>query len=264
MGTSKKHQHPPFEEERKTEMARMKNDSEFIKLTKLWIENANRLKYMYKFDWLGRPIIQYPEDIVTIQNLIFQVKPTLIIETGIAHGGSLVLSASMLALLDLESCSRGKNGEHIERKVIGIDVEIRDHNKHYLNEHFLNNYITLLEGSSISTSLYNRVQEIASNHSRIMVLLDSNHSHEHVLKELQMYSKLVTDGSYCVVFDTIIDNLPDSSFAKPQHQRSWNSKSNPKTAINEFLKYESNFIVDEEINLNLVVSGNPSGFLKRI
>jgi cephalosporin hydroxylase len=152
-----------------------------------------------------------------------------------------------------------------QSKVLGLDIQILPHAIEALKPWTLGGRIKLLESDSTSSIAVNATKDfLGNNQTPALLVLDSNHSHEHVLKELQMYSKLVTDGSYCVVFDTIIDNLPDSSFAKPQHKRSWNSKSNPKTAINEFLKYESNFIVDEEINLNLVVSGNPSGFLKRI
>ena len=214
-------------------------------------------KYSYCFDWLERPIIQYPQDIVAFQELVSFVKPSLIIETGIAHGGSLVLSASMLCLLDV---MEGLDPRQSPRKVVGVDIDIRPHNRKALDEHPLRFKMELIEGSSIDPAIIQQVRSHADGIERVLVSLDSNHTHEHVLAELNAYADLVSVGSYCIVFDTAIEDLPAGSFP----DRPWDVGNNPKTAVHEWLKHHPGFEIDKEIDNKLLISVAPDGYLRRI
>jgi cephalosporin hydroxylase len=212
---------------------------------------------------MGRPIIQYPQDMVAIQELIWKVKPDLIIETGIAHGGSLILSASMLALIDYcEAIQERKAlipGES-HRKVLGIDIDIRPHNKEAMENHPLSNLIHMIQGSSIAPEIIEQVRSFSKNYKKIMVFLDSNHTHHHVLKELEGYAPLVSLESYCVVFDTVIEDMPTDSFP----DRPWGKGNNPKTAVWEFLRKNGKFEIDKGIENKLLITVAPDGFLKRV
>lgn len=210
-------------------------------------------KYTYNFTWLGRPIIQFPQDILAMQEIIWEVKPDLIIETGIAHGGSLIFSASMLALLEL--CGEIEKGE-----VLGIDIDIRAHNKEAIESHPMSKKITMFQGSSIDEEMIKKVHEFAKRGKRILVCLDSNHTHEHVLAELRAYAPLVSIGSYCAVFDTVVEDLPDEIW----NDRPWGKGNNPKTAVWEYLKTNDDFMIDREIDNKLLISVAPDGYLKRI
>jgi len=210
------------------------------------ILNSSTYKYSYNFTWLGRPIIQYPQDILAVQEIIWRVKPDLIVETGIAHGGSLVFSASMLELL-------GGDG-----RVVGIDIDIREHNRRAIEDHPLFHRITMIEGSSTDEAVAGRVREIAAGERRVLLLLDSLHTHAHVRRELELYSPLVTPGSYIVVFDTIIEDLPDDFFP----DRPWGPGNNPKTAVREFLSATDRFEVDREIEAKLLITVAPDGYLR--
>jgi cephalosporin hydroxylase len=220
-------------------------------------------KYSYNFSWFSRPIIQYPQDIVAMQELIWSVRPDLIIETGIAHGGSLILSASLVALLDL--CDATVAGETLDprkprRRVLGVDVDIRAHNRTAIEAHPLAARIDMIQGSSIAADVIARVKDIAAGYKRVLVCLDSNHTHEHVLAELTAYAPLTTQDSYCVVFDTVIEDLPSSTFP----DRPWGPGNNPKTAVHEFLKTHPEFVIDKSIEQQLLVTVAPDGWLKRI
>jgi cephalosporin hydroxylase len=220
-------------------------------------------KYSYNFTHLGRPIIQYPQDIVAMQELIWQIKPDLIIETGIAHGGSLILSASMLALLDMSEAIESAttiNPAQSNRKVLGIDIDIRAHNRAAIEAHPMSSRIQMLEGSSIAPEMIEQVKQIASNYQRILVCLDSNHTHDHVLAELEAYAPLTSKDSYCVVFDTIIEDMPDDMFP----DRPWGKGNNPKTAVWEFLKNHDQFVIDKHIENKLLITVAPDGYLKRV
>lgn len=228
-----------------------------------FVEKSARFKYSYNFDWLGRPIIQYPQDIVAMQELIWTIKPDLIIETGIAHGGSLILSASMLSLLDY--CDAIEHGTMLDptapsRRVVGLDIDIREHNMAAIQAHPMANRIDMIEGSSIDPIIIERVREIACGYKCVLVCLDSNHTHNHVLAELKAYAPLVSPGSYCVVFDTIIEDMPSDMFP----DRPWGPGDNPKTAVREFLKVCSDFEIDKKIDQKLLISVAPDGYLKRI
>jgi len=218
--------------------------------------------YSYNFEWLSRPIIQYPQDIVATQEIIWKIKPDLIIETGIAHGGSLILSASVLALIDY--CEASESGEVLDpnkpkRIVVGVDIDIREHNKKALDEHPLRNRLVMIEGSSIDDQIIEQVKEASKGFKKIMVFLDSNHTHSHVLDELRAYAPLVSSGSYCIVFDSVIEDLPDSLHG----DRPWKKGDNPKTALREYLLENDNFSIDETIDKKLLISVAPQGYLKR-
>ncbi len=225
----------------------MKNN--YLKeLSRRWFTESCRHRYSYTFTWLGRPIIQYPQDMMAVQEIIWRVKPDLIIETGIAHGGSLIFYASMLELI-------GGDGE-----VLGIDIDIREHNRIEIESHPLYKRITMLEGSSTDQHIIEEVRHIAGSKSRILVALDSLHTHEHVLRELELYSPLVTKGSYLLAFDTVIEDLPDDFFP----DRPWGKNNNPKTAVKEFLNTNDRFVVDKEIEEKLLITTAPEGYLKCI
>ena len=214
-------------------------------------------RYSYNFSWLSRPIIQYPQDIVAFQQLVSQVKPDLILETGIAHGGSLVLSASMLCLLDV---MEGLDPRQSARKVVGVDIDIRSHNRKALDEHPLRFKMELIEGSSIDPDIIKQVRSYTDNVGSIMLSLDSNHTHEHVLGELNAYADLVSVGSYCIVFDTVVEDLPAGSFP----DRPWDVGNNPKTAVHAWLKSHPEFEIDKDIDNKLLISVAPDGYLKRV
>ena len=214
-------------------------------------------KYSYLFSWMGRPIIQYPQDILMVQELIFKTNPEFIIETGVAHGGSLTLSASMLALLDLRENILPRDSK---RKVIGIDLEIRKHNRIAIENHFLSNYIELIEGSSTDQNVINKINNLCPSSHSTMVFLDSDHTEEHVLRELFLYSKFVTKGSYLIVFDTSIEFFKDINYER----KKWSVGNNPRTAISKFLENNNDFEIDKSIDDKLLISVAKEGYLKRM
>lgn len=210
-------------------------------------------RYSFNFSWMGRPIIQYPQDLVAVQEIIWAVKPDLIIETGVAHGGSAVFFASLLELN--AQCGGPKDAE-----VWCVEIDLRAHNRKALVEHPMYPRLKIFDGSSVDTKIASVIAEKAGNCERVMVILDSNHTHEHVLGELNQYALLVTIGSYCVVFDTVIEDLDGVEFA----DRPWGKGNNPKTAVAEFLKTNSDFVVDHAIDEKLLISVAPGGYLKRL
>ena len=234
-----------FEKRNKEFVKTMSKDIEFKKNSQEWFDTSLKYEYPYHFTWLGRPIIQYPQDIVVMQELIWKIKPDLVIETGIARGGSLIFTASILELI-------GKGD------VIGIDIDIRKQNRKEIEKHHLFKRITIIEGSSIDKKIINDVSKHSAGKKKILVLLDSFHTHSHVLKELKAYSPLVKKGSYLVVFDTVVEDMPKNSFPN----RPWDKGNNPKTAVNEFLKNNDRFKIDVNIERKLMITSSPSGFLK--
>lgn len=226
--------------------AKLKADAQAL------VDSSIRAQYSYNFSWLGRPIIQYPQDIVAMQEIIWRVQPDLIIETGIAHGGSLIFSAAMLEL-------NAACGGAADAKVLGIDIDIRAHNRAAIEAHPMYKRISMIEGSSVASEVVDRVHQEALGKRSVLVCLDSNHTHAHVLGELQAYAPLVTIGSYCVVFDTVVEDLPAELFP----DRPWGPGDNPKTAVHEFLATNSNFVIDDAIDHKLLVSVAPNGYLKR-
>lgn len=256
-------QYQQFKKECDAEVAVQGVDRNMQTLSRAWVDAANRLKYSYHFESLGRPIIQYPQDMVALQELIWKVKPDLILETGIAHGGSLILSASMLSLLDY--CDAIEQGTMLDpkapcRRVLGLDIDIRAHNRAAIEAHPMANRIDMIEASSIDPVIIAQVQDIAGDYDRVLVCLDSNHTHEHVLAELEAYAPLVSTGSYCVVFDTIIEDMPAEMFP----DRPWGPGDNPKTAVWEYLKTHPEFKIDKQIDHKLLISVAPHGYLRRV
>jgi len=230
-----------------------KNNKYFQKTHKGFMEQIAKTKYVHSFFWLGVPIIQLPQDLQAMQEIIWEVKPDLIIETGIAWGGSIVFSASMLTLL--EACHKIKNGQ-----VIGIDIDIRPHNKKAILSHPLSKKIIMFEGSSIDEKIIAKVKKLVKGKKKILVCLDSNHTHDHVLAELRAYASLVSVGSYCIVGDTAIEDVPGGTILG----RPWGKGNNPKTAAQEFLKENNNFKIDKVIESKLILTGSPDGYLKRV
>lgn len=256
-------QYKIFKKECSTEISEMAKNNAVARLSNEWIRSVNMLKYSYHFEWLDRPIIQYPQDIVAMQELIWQIKPDLIIETGIAHGGSLVFYASMLALLDMADAIASDatfDPRQSRRKVLGIDIEIRPHNRAAIEAHPMASRIQMIEGSSIAPQIIEQVREIAQGYGRVLVCLDSNHTHDHVLAELQAYAPLVSVGSYCVVFDTIVEDMPKELFP----DRPWGPGNNPKTAVWEYLKTHPEFEIDKCIQHKLLITVAPDGYLRRV
>ena len=234
-----------FDERNKKFEKTMSKDVEFKKLSQQWFDISLKYEYPYHFTWLGRPIIQYPQDILIIQELIKKIKPDLVIETGIARGGSLIFTASILELI-------GKGN------VIGIDVDIRKHNREEIEKHPMFKRIKMIEGSSIDKKIVKKIFKLAERKKKILVLLDSSHTHSHVLEEPKSYSPLVNKGSYVVVFDTVLEDMPKNSFPN----RPWDKGDNPKTAVKEFVKKSNRFKIDVDIERKLMITSNPSGFLK--
>jgi cephalosporin hydroxylase len=252
-----------FNQERNLRIARAETDLAMQTLSAQWREESMQRMYVYNFSWLGRPIIQYPQDMVGLQEIVWDTKPDLIIETGIAHGGSLVFSASLLALLEMcESIETGAafNPAKPKRKVLGVDIDIRSHNKDAILAHPLANRIEMIQGSSIASETIAAVKDIAKDFSNILVCLDSNHTHAHVLAELEAYAPLVGRGNYCVVFDTFVEDVPKALFA----DRPWGPGDNPKTAVQKYLSTHSEFQIDKSIENKLGITVAPSGYLRRI
>ena len=264
-----------FNDERRKNITEQANNPNLQELSLSLLRESSKSNYSYNFDWLSRPIIQNPEDIVTFQEIVWNVKPDLIIETGIAHGGSLILSASLLALLDLFEYGQCNLEPKLQkpRCVVGIDIDIRPHNRKLLEKHPLYPRLRLIEGSSIDQSVIGQVKYLAQNFKKILVCLDSNHTYQHVLAELNAYAPLTSLGSYCIVYDTVIEDMPTEMFV----DREWQPGNSPKTAVDDYLKQLGetnqvfgvdglplNFVSDRHLQNKLVFTAIKSGFLKRV
>lgn len=236
-----------FENECEDRIRDYEGEEELQALSREWVRRSWGEKYSYNFKWMGRPIIQLPQDIIAMQEIIWEVRPDLIIETGIAHGGSLIFYASMLELL-------GGKGE-----VLGIDIDIREHNRREIEKHLMFKRIRMIQGSSIDPGVVDDVKRFAETKERVLVCLDSNHEKDHVLEEMRAYCRLVSIGSYMVVFDTIVDKLAGVKGSKGDF-----ATNNPWLAVQAFLAENSNFKVVEEWNHKLFITHNPNGFLQRI
>ncbi|MBK9992772.1 MAG: cephalosporin hydroxylase family protein [Saprospiraceae bacterium] len=238
-----------FQQEKADFISKMRQDEELKKKSLDWMLHADKYKYIYNFTWLGIPIIKFPQDIQALQEVIWKVKPDLIIETGIAHGGSIIFSASMMHLL-------GNNG-----KVLAVDIDIRDHNRTLIESSPFYKYITMIQGSSTDQYIINQIKHFAKDYKNIMVCLDSNHTHEHVLRELELYAPLVSNESYIILPDTLIEFYPEGYY----DNRPWDVGDNPHTAMLEFLKHNPDFEADNEITDKLLITeAYGGGFLKRL
>jgi cephalosporin hydroxylase len=235
-----------FAEEVAANIRGLAADRDVQALSRVWVREVTRYRYSYNFTWMGRPIIQTPQDMVALQEVVWRTRPDVIVETGIAHGGSLIYHASLMELL-------GGNG-----RVIGVDVEIRPHNRVEIENHSMARRITLIEGSSVDTTVLQRVINSIASEQRVMVILDSNHTLEHVQRELEMYSPMVTKGCYLVVFDTLLEDMP----ADLQGSRPWGPGNGPKTAVHRFLKSNDRFEIDHDIEHKLLITVAPDGWLR--
>jgi len=237
------------------------NDTDMSKLGLDFLCKTACFNYSYNFDWLSRPIIQYPQDIVAFQEIVWRVKPDLIIEMGIARGGSLILSASLLAMIDLCEYGEVKTTPRNDkpRCVLGVDVDIREHNLDALKSHPLYSRLKLIEGSSIDEGIIKQVKDIAKDFNNILICLDSNHTYDHVIAELNAYATLTSVGSYCIVFDTVIEDMP----IKMHENRTWKKGNSPKTAVTEFIGKNPKFKIDKNIQEKLLITAAPDGYLKR-
>jgi len=242
-----------FEQEVKERIAANGQNESLHKVAGAFMKATLPTQYSYNFSWLGRPIIQYPQDMLAMQELIWAIQPDLIIETGIAHGGSLIFSASMLELI--AACGGPQNAE-----VLGVDIDIRAHNRAAIEAHPMFKRISMIQGSSIAPEIIEQVKSKAAGKQRVLVCLDSNHTHDHVLAELQAYAPLTSVGSYCVVFDTIVEDMSADMFP----DRPWGPGNNPKTAVWEYLKTHPEFEIDKQIDYQLLISVAPDGYLKRV
>jgi cephalosporin hydroxylase len=251
-----------FEREREERLRSYAGRENWHNASAEWMRHAFENHYMYNYQWMGRPIIQIPSDICAIQELIWKIRPDVIVETGIAHGGSLLLSSSILALLDYTDAATAGvllDPARPKRKVIAVDIDIRPHNKIAIESHSLSSNIFMIQGSSTDHAVVEQVHMAVGDAKSVLVCLDSNHTHDHVLKELGAYAGLVTTGSYCVVFDTVVENLPEDFFP----DRPWKPGDNPKTAITTWLKTNADFEIDTEIDNKLMISAAPGGYLRR-
>lgn len=244
-------------------VAALGSDPDVLSLSRRWSQETNRHGYTYNFSWMGRPIIQYPQDMAAMQELIWEVRPDLIIETGIAHGGSLIYSASLLAMLDMADAI--EKGETLDparsnRRVLGVDIDIRAHNREAIEAHPMASRISMIQGSSTDQTTIDEVRAFAAPYKRVLVCLDSNHTHDHVLAELEAYAPLTSVGSYCVVFDTLVEDLPAEMFK----DRPWGPGDNPKTAVWQYLKSHPEFEIDKSIQHKLLITVAPDGYLRRM
>jgi len=264
-----------FEAMKCSNIASYTQDKDWHRFSKEFHTKSFLKYYMYNFSILGRPIIQMPMDIVATQELIWKVKPDLIIETGIAHGGSLIMSASILAQIDY--CEAVEAGATLDprasrRRVLGIDIDIRPHNRALIEAHPMAHIIEMIEGPSTSSDVIAQVQEFSRGYNRVMICLDSNHTHDHVLAELEAYAPLTSVGSYCCVFDTVVEDLPSEiSAGKP-----WGKGNSPKTAVWEYMRRLANgsskglhgealvFTVDKQVENKLIMTNAPDGYLQRM
>lgn len=238
--------HEQFREEVRQNIDGLEQDTAIQTESLAWVSTTAKHKYTYNFSWMGRPIIQFPQDMVAMQEIIWDLRPDVIIETGIAHGGSLVFYASILQLIG--------HGE-----VLGIDIDIRQHNREAIETHPMSHRISMIQGSSIDPVIVAQVKERVAG-KKILVVLDSNHTHEHVLEELRAYAPLTSVGSYCVVMDTVVEDMPADAFP----DRPWGKGDNPKTAVWAYLKENQDFEIDSAIHSKLLITVAPDGYLRRI
>ncbi|TLP62865.1 MULTISPECIES: cephalosporin hydroxylase family protein [Pseudomonas] len=240
------HPNAIFARECEAEISAQAADQKVQGLARDFFNESARHKYSYHFSWMGRPIIQLPQDMIAMQELVWRIKPDLIIECGIAHGGSIIYYASLLQLVG-------------HGQVLGIDVDIRPHNRQAIEEHPMAHRISMLEGSSVAPEMVAEVARIAAG-KKVIVVLDSNHTHDHVLQELRAYAPLVSVDSYCVVMDTVVEDMPADFFP----DRPWGHGDNPKTAVWQYLKENGDFEIDRPLQDKLLLTVAPDGYLRRV
>ena len=238
-----------FYSERAANINAMGHDEELRIKSLNWMLHADNYKYTYNFTWLGQPIIKFPNDIIVQQEIMWKLKPDLVIETGIAHGGSIIFTSSMMEIM-------GIDGE-----VVGIDIDIRQHNRILIEEHPMAKRIIMYEGSSTSEEIVESVRKHAIGKKCVMVVLDSLHSHQHVYNELKAYAPLVTVGSYCILPDTFIEFFPKGYYSQ---NRPWDVGDNPYTAMKQYLEETDMFEVDHNLTNKAMITETIDGYLRRI
>lgn len=236
-----------FEAEVVANIAGLQQDRDLQALSRIWLREITPHKYAYNFKWMGRPIIQFPQDMLAMQEIVWAARPDLIIETGVAHGGSVLYYASLLELMG--------HGE-----VVGIDIDIRAHNRTAIEAHPMCRRVRLIQGSSVDPEVVAQVHALAKG-KRVIVVLDSNHTHEHVLAELRAYAPLVCSGGYCIVMDTVLEDMPEHLISE---DRPWGVGDNPKTAVHEYLKEDKSFAIDKALEAKLLITVAPDGYLRRL
>lgn len=237
-----------FKEQVRDEIKDISESEHLNKISREWMVDSYRHNYSYHFKWMGRPVIQMPQDIVAMQEILWEMKPDVIIETGIAHGGSIILYASLMQMMGLPG------------KVIGVDIDIREHNRKEIDAHPMREHMELIEGSSIDEVTLEKVADLAEGATNPLVILDSNHTHDHVLSELQMYSPFVKKGGYLVVYDTVVDHMPEDFYP----DRPWKVGDSPMSALKAFMQENDRFEIDQEICAKLLLTAAPDGYLKCI
>lgn len=235
-----------FEATNRANAEKMAADTGLMSRATDLVVDADRYGYSYQWTWLGLPIIQMPPDVLAIQEAIWATRPQMVIETGIARGGSVILSSSILQLIG-------------EGRVVAIDVEIRAHNRAAIEQHPLGHRVDMIEGSSVDPQVIEQVRSAVSDATRVMVILDSNHTHDHVLAELEAYAPMVTTGQYLVVADTVVEHIP----VQQHRPRPWGPGDNPHTALMEFAESHPGFEPDEHMNAKLLMTSSPGGYLRR-
>lgn len=238
-----------FQQEREADIEKMGNDAVLRQKSLDWMLHADKYKYTYNYAWMGRPIIKFPNDILIQQEIMWELKPDLVIETGIAHGGSIIFTASMMEMM-------GIPGE-----VVGVDIDIRPHNKHAIDNHPMKKRITMYEGSSVEPNIIDKVKNHTIGKRCVMVILDSLHSHNHVYQELCAYAPMTTIGSYCILPDTFIEFFPKGYYSE---SRPWDVGDNPYTAMRSFMDQNNSFEIDKSRTNKAMITETIDGYLKRI
>lgn len=238
-----------FQMQREADVEAMGQDSELREKSIEWMIHADKYKYTYNYNWMGRPIIKFPNDMVIQQEIMWELKPDLVIETGIAHGGSIIFTAAMMEMMGIEG------------EVVGIDIDIREHNKDEILNHPMNKRITMYEGNSVSPDMVERVRRHTEGKSTVMVILDSLHSHDHVYKELKAYADMTSIGSYCILPDTFIEFFPKGFYSDT---RPWDVGDNPHTAMMQYLSENSDFEIDSARTHKAMITETIDGYLRRV
>jgi cephalosporin hydroxylase len=238
-----------FKAERDADIQAMGSDEVLRQKSLDWMLHADKYKYTYNFSWMGRPIIKFPADMVIQQELMWRLKPDLVIETGIAHGGSIIFTSSMMELMGIEG------------EVVGLDIDIRPHNRELIESHPMMKRITMYEGSSIDPAIVEKVRQHTKGKKCVMVILDSLHSHKHVYEELKAYAEMVTVGSYCILPDTFIEFFPKGYYS---HNRPWDVGDNPYTGMKQYLAETDKFETDHSLTHKAMITETIEGYLRRV
>ena len=237
-----------FEEAKREQSVALGNDDQVFEQSLDLITSIDKYDYSYLWSWMGVPIIQMPADVMATQEVIWATKPDVIIETGVARGGSVLFMASLLEMLG-------------GGKVVGVDIDIRAHNRATIEDHVMSKRVVLIEGGSVDEDTLASVRAQIPKGARVMVVLDSDHSREHVLSECRAYGQMVTEGCYLVVADTLVGHITEDK-APTKRSKIWFKGDEPLSALNDYLAENDRFLVDPVLNGKLVLSSSPGGYLQ--